>query len=222
VAFNRGRTNTKHVLRLRALLAESEAGARPRLLDFGCGDGDFLALASLFGFAAFGVDLSSTRAARSLQRGVTLVHSLEDFDALGGGPLDAASLFETLEHVDEPLRLLIALRQRMRPGAVLIAEVPDCTGVHLPSTLEEFHAVQPLEHINAFTPETLAQICRRAGFEPIPKPPAHVTTRVGDLARTEASRFLRLRSTAQYFRALVVACASSLESFVSPSLGALS
>jgi hypothetical protein len=156
----------------------------------------------LFGFATFGVDRSTTRSEHSRHKDVTIVRDLEAFDALGGGLLDAASLFETLEHVAEPMPLLMALRQRMRRGAVLIVEVPNCSGIHLPSTLEQFHAVQPLEHINAFTPTTLRRICQRAGFEPIDKPPAHVTSSLRELARTEATRIVKLRSTSQYFRAL--------------------
>lgn len=214
-AFERARQHTKHVLRLKALLPSLD-GRAPRLLDFGCGDGHFLALASLYGFVAFGVDFSTTRAARSARSGVTIVQSLEAYDALGGAPLDAISLFETLEHVDEPLGLLRALARRLRPGGVLIVEVPNCAGIERPDTLERFHAVQPLEHINAFCPDTLEALVARAGFRRIERPAAHVTTRRRDVARTEASRFVRLRSTAQYFRALMLGLVAHLDALVDP------
>jgi 2-polyprenyl-3-methyl-5-hydroxy-6-metoxy-1,4-benzoquinol methylase len=196
--FERGRQMVKHLLRLDKLIPL--AGRVRTLLDFGCGDGDMLGVAATFGFAAYGVDFSSSRADRALHRGVTLVSDLEAFDALGTGPLDCITTFETLEHVDEPAELLQQLASRLRPGGVLVVEVPNCDGIGVPRTASEFNAVQPLEHINAFTPRTLRTACERAGFRPVDKPPAHVTTRVTDLAKTEASRFVRPPTTAQYFR----------------------
>ncbi len=195
-AFERGRQLVKHVLRV-----AHEAGGleRPlRWLDFGCGDGAQLQAAELFGFEAYGVDFSVTRSARSGSR--ILVPDLAAFDALESGPLDVASAFQVLEHVEAPAEVLRSLAQRVRPGGLLIVETPDARGVDVPTTWEQFQVVQPLEHINAFTPATLRAACVAAGFEPIARRPAHVTTRVRELLRTEVSRFYQPSTTAQYFR----------------------
>jgi 2-polyprenyl-3-methyl-5-hydroxy-6-metoxy-1,4-benzoquinol methylase len=197
-AFERGRQMTKHVLRLDRLLRPRTRVRR--LLDFGCGDGEFLSLASHFGFDAYGVDISETRTERSRARRVTVVRDLASLDDLGVERVDAAVLFETLEHVPDPAALVHAIGERLESGGVLIVEVPNCQDVAAPRTMREFHAVQPLEHINDFTPRTLRSFCERAGFLAIDKPPAHVTTSLGDLARTEASRIVHRPSTAQYFR----------------------
>lgn len=196
--FERGRQLCKHLLRLDQLLGRQKPDRS--LLDFGCGDGEFLNMASLFGFAAYGVDFSITRVERQQHRKITVMPTLQELDTLGVRALDAITLFETLEHVSDPGGLLKALHSRLAPDGFLIVEVPNCEGLSVPKTLGDFHAVQPLEHINAFTPMTLQSICERHGFVRCRKPIAHVTTGVADLVRSEVSRFYRRPSTQQYFR----------------------
>jgi len=195
-AFETGRQMVKHVLRAAALLGP--LGRPLRWLDFGCGDGAQVASAALFGCDAFGIDFSATRTERNGRR--VVARDFAGFDALGVGPVDVVSAFQVLEHVDDPAALLRGLADRVRPGGLLIVEVPDASGFDAPATWEQFQAVQPLEHINAFTPATLRTACERAGFAALRRPPAHVTTRPLDLLRTEASRFLARSTTNQYFR----------------------
>ncbi len=201
-AFVAGTQLTKHLLRLRRL--SPGRGRRPlRLLDFGCGDGKFLRLGAAFGFEAFGVDSSASRRERAGRGGVTIAASLEELRALdprAGEGCDCVTLFEVLEHVAEPRAILDALAARMRARAVLLVEGPDCRGIAVPASFAQFDAVQPLEHINHFTPATLTALCRRAGFSPAPRVPAHVTTEPLALLKTEISRFLQRPATSQYFR----------------------
>lgn len=196
--FERGRQLTKHVLRLARLVGQD--GRAPRLLDFGCGDGDFLTLASLYGFESYGLDFSASRAERSRHRSVCIVSNLEELDKVSKDPFDAITLFETLEHVTDPRGLLHELKTRLDDQGVLVVEVPNCDGITVPRTLSEFHAVQPLEHINAFTPKTLVALCGRSGFVPCRKPTAHVTTYWSALARSAAGRLVRRPSTQMYFK----------------------
>lgn len=198
-AFGLGVQLVKHVLRLRHLL--SDLGARrARVLDFGCGDGAFLATARLLGVDGAGVDCSASRQERAGRAGIDIVPDLESLDARGGGPFDAATLFEVLEHVPEPAGLLEALAQRVRRGGVLLVEVPDCRGITVPRDFTAFSNVHPLEHLNHFTPATLRAMCARAGFIPVGRVPAHVTTSPLAVLRTEASRVLTRPTTSQYFR----------------------
>jgi SAM-dependent methyltransferase len=200
ITFSMAAQLIKHLLRLRQLL-DRNAGEPMRVLDFGCGDGAFLNLAHLFGVKAYGVDASATRLRRAERPGITVVASLAELDALATGPMDAITLFEVLEHVSDPLGLLVELRRRLRPSGILIVEVPDCHGIPAaPRTFQEFHDVQPLEHSNHFSPLTLRAMCGRAGYAPIAKPPAHVTAEPIAVLKTEATRFINRPSTNQYFR----------------------
>lgn len=196
--FERGRQRIKHLLRLDRLLQLRSSGCN--LLDFGCGDGDFLNMASMFGFIAYGVDFSITRVERQPHRQITVAPTLAALDTLRVGSFEAITLFETLEHVADPGSLLRALHERLVHGGILIVEVPNCQGLRVPTTLAQFHALQPLEHINNFTPRTLQNMCERHGFVRIAKPAAHVTTKLSDVVRSQASRLFRQATTQQYFR----------------------
>jgi hypothetical protein len=57
-----------------------------------------------------------------------------------------------------------------------------------------------MEHINAFTPESLVKMLARLGFEPAPKKPAFVTTSPVRIAKDVAKAALKDRRTQRYFR----------------------
>ncbi len=187
----------KHALRLRSLLPDVEAF---RVLDYGCGSGRFLQIASAFGFSAVGLDLSTTRQDQSERRGFTIASSLSEIDDRDPGPFHAVTMFQVLEHLADPAGVLTSLRERMAPDGVLVVEVPDCSGVDVAADFESFRNVHPLEHINAFTPATLKATCERAGFTWIKRPPAYVTTQVKKLPKTMISKFVSPPRTQSYFR----------------------
>jgi 2-polyprenyl-3-methyl-5-hydroxy-6-metoxy-1,4-benzoquinol methylase len=195
--FEHARQLMKHVLRLESLTRRSCAGRTPRLLDYGCGAGNFVALARLFGWDTVGVDVSAVRGDQATVWGVDIVERLDD-DRVRP-PYDVITLFQVLEHVIEPLPLVRELTERLAPSGILVVEVPDCSGITKPLNYEEFALVHPLEHVNAFTRSTLVALCKRAGLVPVRRPPAHVTTALLDVAKSEVSRFVSRRTTNQYF-----------------------
>jgi len=176
----------QHVLRLR------DFGVK-RLLDFGCGFGHFLEMCRLFGLDAVGVDRSNARRSGA---NISIFPELDEVP----GSFDAITMFEVLEHLDDPLQTLLVLRERLTPGGVMIVEVPDATGVDTISDRPSYYTIHPLEHINAFTPQTLVGMLRRAGFHPIYKKPAFVTTSAKRLAKDAAKAALKQRTTQRYFR----------------------
>lgn len=200
--FNKGRRHVMHVLRLEKMTRVLRKCEPVSLLDFGCGWGEFLAVCARFGFLAFGIDLSPAR------REGGQVSIFPDAQALrnnAGAPraFHVLTLFEVLEHLDEPYDTLRALADLVVPGGFLILETPDCTGVRSISSKTDYHLIHPLDHINAFTPKTLAGMARRAGFVPAKPATVHVTGDAVRLVKTEikrfAGRFLR-PTTQQYFR----------------------
>lgn len=199
ILFERGRQCMKHLLRLQKLLLPNTT-ERFRVLDYGCGDGYFLALAKLFGFGAYGIDFSSVRNERAAKMGIAIFNNLESLESYQIGRMHAATLFQVLEHLEDPLAVLSKIANTMEDGGIFIVEVPDCRGISQPQNFSEFHAVHPLEHINAFTSITLKRMCEQVGFVSIKRIPAQVTTSFLDTVRTEVSRFIQPNRTAQYFR----------------------
>lgn len=187
----------KHMLRIHRLAG----GTRPlRLLDFGCGDGHALQVAASLGFEAHGIDPSRTRSERAERARVHVHATVEDaLDAIEG-LFDGVVMREVLEHLVAPRAALAEVVSALRPGGVLLVEVPDARGIAgAPATFEEMRVVHPLEHVNAFTPGTLESLVCGAGLVPAPRIPAHATTGLLDLVKTELSRFVGRPSTSRYF-----------------------
>jgi SAM-dependent methyltransferase len=183
---NSAGAHVQHILRLRDLGVE-------RVLDFGCGFGKFLEMCRLFDLEAVGVDRSNARRSGA---GVEIFAELDEVP----GAFDAITMFEVLEHLDDPLAILKVLSSRLHQDGVMIVEVPDTSGVTGIDSRDSYHKVHPLDHINAFTPETLVGIMARAGFAPLRKTPAFVTTSPVRLAKDVAKYALNRPSTQRYFR----------------------
>mgnify|MGYP000984444026 CR=1 FL=1 len=200
--FDRGRHYVEHILRIEHLTRPLRGDQAVRVLDFGCGWGDFLTACEGFGFFCCGIDRSPAR------RQGGRVHILPSLDDLKDVPIAASgfhaiTLFEVLEHLDDPFGVLKALHGWLVPRGILVLETPDCTGVVGITTENDYRLINPLDHINAFTPSTLSSMAIRAGFERVGSGMAHVGSGPVRAAGAEIKRLLKPilgATTRQYFR----------------------
>ncbi len=199
--FVREQGQTKHILRIQQLTKNLRSKEVVRILDFGCGYGDFLLMCNCFGFYGCGVDFSLHRR----KQGVVAI--LPDIEALRRAPqaqqgFHAITLFQVLEHLAEPLETLKLLNDFVVTGGLLVLETPDRTGVTDIKTITDYRKIHPLSHLNGFTPSTLSGIARRAGFRPTNRIAAHATNDIKKVIKTEAkllvSKVIR-PTTQQYF-----------------------
>jgi len=200
--FTIGCGHVGHILRIERLTRLLRGPDDPvRLLDFGCGFGEFLEACAHFGFDVAGVDRALPRRDKSR---VKIVASL---DGLPKGQFHAITLFETLEHLDHPAEILKALYPLLHSGGLMILETPDCAGLSGITNRREYRLAHPLEHINCFTHETLTSIAERAGFKKITRGPALVMADPRRIAKRIARYLLRRdgRSTQLYFRKPIAA-----------------
>ncbi len=201
--FNKGIQNTKHILQLERLTRDLRGNAPLRLLDFGCGYGEFIEMCSLYGFEVFGIDRSSAR--RNNANFGKIFPDIENLKDLGNREFHVITLFEVLEHLDDPKSLLKVLKEYLIKGGILVIETPDCAGIKGISSLSDYRQIHPLEHINAFTSETMRKLVESLGFVSIKKPVSHVTTDPVRVIKTEIKRIIGgvLRTnTQQYFQKL--------------------
>jgi 2-polyprenyl-3-methyl-5-hydroxy-6-metoxy-1,4-benzoquinol methylase len=201
--FGRSCSRIAHVLRLERMTRTDRPGERPRLLDFGCGFGEFVATAALSGFEACGVDWDTHRARGAVSGQARFYRDLAELEAQDPRPFQVVTLFEVLEHLVAPGELLQSLHRVMTPGGVLVAEVPDCTGVRGIQSPHDYACIHPLEHLNGFVPRSLVRLVERHGFEQVRPPAAWVTSEPLRVVKTAAKQVLQrwLRPTTQaYFR----------------------
>jgi 2-polyprenyl-3-methyl-5-hydroxy-6-metoxy-1,4-benzoquinol methylase len=113
--------------RYRAVLGRVAADVGPvhSVLDIGCGVGNFLSLAGRNGIAAVGVDIDPRPVDAARQRGLEAYTPDELDDHVGDHSLDAATMWDVIEHVIDPAQLLGDTVRKVRPGGVVIIETPD-------------------------------------------------------------------------------------------------
>jgi SAM-dependent methyltransferase len=84
------------------------------------------------------------------------------------GWADVVTLMNVLEHVDDPLALLGQLKRVLKPGGLLVIDVPNNAVVSLRGgMLGRWPELDLGEHINHFVPGTLDGLLARAGFAPV-------------------------------------------------------
>jgi 2-polyprenyl-3-methyl-5-hydroxy-6-metoxy-1,4-benzoquinol methylase len=83
------------------------------------------------------------------------------------GWADVVTLMNVLEHVSDPFTLLSQLRRILKPGGLLLIDVPNNSVVSLRGRLlHRWPELDLGEHVNHFVPVTLDRLLIRAGFTP--------------------------------------------------------
>jgi SAM-dependent methyltransferase len=103
-----------YVAGLGALRGEGLA-ADARILDVGCARGDFLEFASVRGYRVTGVDLNPDLADQARRRGFE-VHTGDLRELTLPDAPDAITMWDVIEHVDDPVEVLAACAAVVRPG----------------------------------------------------------------------------------------------------------
>jgi 2-polyprenyl-3-methyl-5-hydroxy-6-metoxy-1,4-benzoquinol methylase len=131
-----------------------------RVLEIGCGLGDFLALARDEGADVLGVEMDGLYAnfAEEERKLRVLRQHIErqTFDR----QFDAIAMFHVLEHLEDPGAMLATLRSLLTPDGQLLIEVPNLMGPWNVPPGEFFR----IEHLSNFSPNTLRELLRRSGF----------------------------------------------------------
>jgi SAM-dependent methyltransferase len=160
------------------LLGRARPGAgRNRLLDVGCGYGDFVALMREGGWRAEGVDPSPVVTEAAARRGLAVrTGTLEEFE---GAPasFDAVTMFYVLEHLADPMGALRKAYRLLSPGGVLLLRVPDTTPIARALRPAGIGArlYDPPFHLYDFAPGVLRKMVAKTGFVDVRTFPGRTT-----------------------------------------------
>ena len=140
-----------------------------RILDVGCGDGFHLRLLRDFGAPGWtleGIDLSerAVNAARSV--GLTVYQGDVRDLTLSPGRYDLALLIATIEHVEDPLGALVALRSLLRPGGRIVVITDNTASLSFALFKRRYWGGYHFpRHWNLFNPGAIRSLAARAGLE---------------------------------------------------------
>ncbi|HEY3374478.1 MAG TPA: class I SAM-dependent methyltransferase [Candidatus Aquicultor sp.] len=153
-----------------------------RILDVGCGGGQFLRCLEQKGYRSpIGVDISlnMVRLASTVARNsqVDLTEDTERY-LKETGPYDAIVIDDVLEHIPkhQTIPFLLSVKEALRPGATLLIKVPNMGALFVGQSryIDFTHEV-------GYTQESLHQVLKDIGYvditlwAPIPPPPNCLT-----------------------------------------------
>ena len=134
-----------------------------KILEIGCGRGEFLSLLSPLEITAYGLEYSESAVAECVKNGLHVSQGYLDRNAgvLANGPFDAFLLLMFLEHMPEPNVALRAIYDNLADNAVGLVEVPNFDMVLRSKLFSEFIG----DHLLYFTKETLQTTLQFNGFD---------------------------------------------------------
>ena len=133
-----------------------------RMLDIGCAGGNLMVHAERLGWTTFGVELSgSMRQRASKLTGRPIYESISHaFDS--GERFDCITMFEVIEHVDDPLSVMREVAGLLNPGGLLALSTPNCDSPEAIGGQPIDIWFIPPEHISYFGPRTITDCMKRA------------------------------------------------------------
>jgi SAM-dependent methyltransferase len=135
-----------------------------RILDVGCGAGQFLTVARAAGWEPHGVEVAGGVHDALLNRGLSIFDGELAEAAFSDGWFDVVHCAEVIEHVLEPVALLREMERVLRPGGLLYLTTPNYDSVSR-RLLGTKWRVLCREHISYFTVRVLTDALARSGFE---------------------------------------------------------
>ncbi len=137
-----------------------------KLLDIGCGNGEFLRFASRFGWNVVGVDFDEGAVSEARSGGfdvrlggVDVIDSKEKFDFI--------SLSHVIEHVYDPVDLIRKCYALLNDGGVLWLETPNIESMGYVYYKSNWRGLEPPRHIVLFNQTSLYQMLLKSGFQSV-------------------------------------------------------
>lgn len=177
--------------------------AKPRsVIDIGCGTGPLVAEFVRLGVTATGIDSSPGALEAARRRAPMATFHLGSVVSipLPDASMDAATLIETVEHLDDDILTgaLAEARRVLRPGGSLLITTPNDEQLadsshQCPDCGAEFHVYQ---HVRSWTPSSLAAALQSAGLTPVSLKTTRLVENVTGPERLARRAYYRLRRQA--------------------------
>lgn len=134
-----------------------------RILEIGCGKGEYLSLLKDAGVSAIGLEYARSAIAHCRRQGLDVLRGFfsRPTQTLPVAPFVGFVSLNFMEHWPKPVDTLRAIRHNLLPGGIGLVEVPNFDMILKEGLYSEFIS----DHLSYFTRETFTFALQRAGFE---------------------------------------------------------
>lgn len=150
------------LLKIKSLFKEE----RPRILDFGIGDGFFLHVASKHNFDVYGFDINAASLEEAAQKYGVPIERLTSADLLpkyGDSFFDIVHANEVIEHLEYPHQFLQLAHKLLKPGGLLVVQTGNINSFAARAMGSRWEYIRPA-HISYFSKKLLSAVVQENDF----------------------------------------------------------
>ena len=137
-----------------------------KILDVGCGDGDFLKFMKDHGWGTYGIEPSSSGA--KLAKGKLngkIYNTVLEKAKFPNNFFDAVTIWHVLEHVDNPGKMIKEVERIMKRNGLLIIAVPNIGSIQAKIGGKKWFHLDVPRHLHHFSTKTLKALMKSNGFK---------------------------------------------------------
>jgi 2-polyprenyl-3-methyl-5-hydroxy-6-metoxy-1,4-benzoquinol methylase len=138
-----------------------------RLLDVGCGSGEWLASMGSLGWKVDGVDFDENAVRVARQKGLAVRCGALEQQAFPDESFDAVVLNHVIEHVPNPIGTVAECARILKPGGKLILFTPNSSSLSHKLFKQDWRGLEPPRHLHVFSAPNLRSLLARAGLRSV-------------------------------------------------------
>jgi len=140
------------------------------MLDVGCGWAQSLIYFKNKGYKCYGFDPSKEAVEYALKKNIAAKQSfLEGMNVFGNKKFDIVTLVNVLEHLRDPVKALVQIKNILKPGGIIFIDVPNdfndfqIVGAKVHKMKNWW--IAPPRHLNYFSNKTLSKLLKSLGYK---------------------------------------------------------
>ncbi len=136
-----------------------------RILDVGCGKGDFLNEAKKRGWEVYGTEYSQKALEICRGNGLNMKQGKLSPDFFPSDYFDVITSIEVLEHINNPNEEIEQIRHFLRKGGLFYCTTPNFDSLMRYYLKTDYNVIVYPEHLAYYTKSTLNQLANKNGFQ---------------------------------------------------------
>lgn len=134
------------------------------ILDYSCGQGDFLCEAKKRGWNVYGTEYSPAAINLCRSRGLNVIEEEYFQKNLFDIKFDVITSFEIIEHINNPCRHFDAIYKKLRHEGIYYCTTPNFNSIMRYVEKNDFGIIYYPEHLSYYTRSSISYVARRCNF----------------------------------------------------------